>query len=357
VREALENQNWETVVELTDSINSRLPEAFRNNICDVDLPLFLRRFTAGAVHVYILNKRIEALQRLKQYREAVDLLSTLIEQESYLLTHRGHWYERLVLNMEQHLKNPLKALELIKSGLEDAWVSPSHKLALSQRATRICQTPKLRDKFESFLADLPLIVPSEPRNNTITGRSLPSETAGRKSVFIRGDSEATLNEGDITLCSVEELVLQHYLENGYTHGLHAEGSTMWSVIGLLFWDIIYDSNVSDVFLSPFQAYPLDFDSLDFYTSRQENIVKRLDALKNWSTDEITAHITNVWNSNHGATSLVSWDRFQNVDHVNGLVECISPEALAGISERVLQNYRHYRSGFPDLTLWNPQAKV
>ena len=58
-----------------------------------------------------------------------------------------------------------------------------------------------------------------------------SETAGRKSVFIRGDSEATLNEGDITLCSVEELVLQHYLENGYTHGLHAEGSTMWSVIG------------------------------------------------------------------------------------------------------------------------------
>ena len=56
---------------------------------------------------------------------------------------------------------------------------------------------------------------------------------GQKSVFIRGDSEVTPSVGDITLCSVEELVLQHYLENGYSHGLHAEGSTIWSVIGVL----------------------------------------------------------------------------------------------------------------------------
>ena len=78
--------------------------------------------------------------------------------------------------------------------------------------------------------------------------------------------------------------------------------------GLLFWDIIYQSDVADVFLSPFQTYPLDFDSLDFFPSRQQSIDKRLDCLKSWSTDEITDYITSVWNANHGTTSLVSWDR-------------------------------------------------
>ena len=78
--------------------------------------------------------------------------------------------------------------------------------------------------------------------------------------------------------------------------------------GLLFWDIIYESDVADVFLSPFQVYPLDFDSLDFFPSRQQSIDERLDRLKSWSADELTNHITDVWNANHGASSLVSWDR-------------------------------------------------
>lgn len=55
--------------------------------------------------------------------------------------------------------------------------------------------------------------------------------------------------------------------------------------------------------------------------------------------------------------ILSGCRFQSLDHVNGLVQCIPPEVLAAISQRILSNYRHYRSGFPDLTLWNPETKV
>ena len=95
-------------------------------------------------------------------------------------------------------------------------------------------------------------------------------------MFIRGDSEINMNAGDVTLCSVEELVLQHYMENGYTHGLHGEGSTLWTVIGLLFWEIIYQLEIDDVFISLFQAMPLDFDTLDFYQSRKQDIEKRLE---------------------------------------------------------------------------------
>ena len=73
---------------------------------DLDLPNFLRRYTAGSVYVYTFNKRIEALQCLKRHQEAVDLIRMLINQDVYLLSHRGHWYERLALNLEQHLKEP-----------------------------------------------------------------------------------------------------------------------------------------------------------------------------------------------------------------------------------------------------------
>lgn len=176
-------------------------------------------------------------------------------------------------------------------------------------------------------------------------------------MFIRGDSDANMDVGDITLCSVEELVLQHYMENGYTHGVHGEGSTLWTVIGLLFWDIIYKSEIADVFLSQFQAIPLDFDTLDFYKSRQSVIEHRLDCIRNWSSSEIVEEVAKIWNENHGQTSLVFWDRFRDLDHIDGLIQCILPHTLAAISQRLLRNYRHYRSGFPDLTIWNPTEKV
>lgn len=164
--------------------------------------------------------------------------------------------------------------------------------------------------------------------------------------------------GEVTLCSVEELVLQHYAEEGgYTEGVHGEGSTLWTVVALLFWDVIYLSDVPDVFLSPFQATPLDLDSPDFYPSRQAEIEQRLESVKRWSDDQLAEWIEGVWKENHGRTSLVSWDRFRDWEHLDGLVRCIPPHVLASVSERLLRNYRHYRSGFPDLIVWNPEEKV
>ncbi|KAI9556447.1 hypothetical protein GHT06_016235 [Daphnia sinensis] len=357
IRDSYDNKQWETLVEMTESTQKTFEEYSKEyQREDLDLPLFLRRYTAGSVYVYIFDKRIEALQCLKRYREAVDLIKMLINQNVYLPTHRGYWYERLALNLEQHLKEPYEAFEMIKNALKDSWVSPAHRFALSQRAMRLCQSPRWKQKLGPLLDELPLLTAAEPRCVIITGRSLPRDLPGHKSMFIRGDSDANMDVGDITLCSVEELVLQHYMENGYTHGVHGEGSTIWTVIGLLFWDVIYRSEIADVFLSQFQAIPLDFDTLDFYQSRQSVIEHRLECIRNWSSSEIMEEIAKIWNENHGQTSLVFWDRFCDLDHVSGLVQCISPHSLAAISQRLLQNYRHYRSGFPDLTVWNPKEK-
>lgn len=104
VREAVERKEWESVIEQTSGI--RVEESQQQQ--DREMPLFLRRFTAGAVRLHMLDKRVEALQTLKRHQEAVELLEQLIGQDCYLLSHRGYWYERLALNLEQHLKDPRK---------------------------------------------------------------------------------------------------------------------------------------------------------------------------------------------------------------------------------------------------------
>ena len=56
--------------------------------------------------------------------------------------------------------------------------------------------------------------------------------------------------------------------SGAWYGLHCEGSCFRTLFGILFWDIIYSSQVPDVFLTPFQDAPLDLNTFpDFYMNR------------------------------------------------------------------------------------------
>ncbi len=85
-----------------------LPFTMYVNSCftryDKSLPSYLRVFTAGAVYTRVLSQDVELLQKLRQYDQAVALLEGLIKQDVYHVSYRGHWYERLALNLNQHLK-------------------------------------------------------------------------------------------------------------------------------------------------------------------------------------------------------------------------------------------------------------
>ncbi|CAB4063618.1 FAN1 [Lepeophtheirus salmonis] len=85
--------------------------------------------------------------------------------------------------------------------------------------------------------------------------------------------------------------------------LLSEGSVINSIVFVLFWDVVYDCLVSDAFRGPYQSSPLDIE-------------------KNWKLGQ-------------GTSSL---------------------EQLCEISRRLLTRHRFFRSGFPDLTLWNPEKK-
>jgi len=64
------------------------------------------------MYVRILTYGVEVLQFAKRYREAVNQLEQLIGQHVYHREYRGRWYDRLALNLNYHLKQPMQVLPI-----------------------------------------------------------------------------------------------------------------------------------------------------------------------------------------------------------------------------------------------------
>ncbi|NXU31875.1 FAN1 nuclease, partial [Thalassarche chlororhynchos] len=184
------------------------------------LPEYLRRFTVGWVYTRILSQGVEILQRLHMYEEAVQELQTLLSQDVYCTDSRGRWWDRLALNLHQHLKNTKKAIDSIRKGLADPFVRTGHRLSLYQRALRIRDSPSCK-QFRCLFHDLPVITVEDVTHVTIKGKMCPQMGMG-KSVFLMediGDEEGGEDFSVSTvMCSVEELALTHYRQNGFDQG-------------------------------------------------------------------------------------------------------------------------------------------
>ncbi|KAJ7311273.1 hypothetical protein JRQ81_006887 [Phrynocephalus forsythii] len=277
------------------------------------LPEYLRRFTAGWVYTRILSHGVEILQRLHLYEEAVEQLEHLLAQEIYCVDSRGRWWDRLALNLQQHLKDTEKAARCIRKGLLDPFVRTGHRLALSQRAQRMKELPSCK-KFRSLLQDLPLLSVEDVAHVTIKGKMCPQIGMG-KSVFIVEDEEGHGEnlEPSTVVCSVEELALTHYRRSGFDQGIHGEGSTFSTLYGLLMWEVLFMDGIPDVFRSPYQAFPLDLYTDSFYENRRLAIESRLQLLHEASPETLMEWIAEVWNAQEGkAAALVSWERFSSL---------------------------------------------
>lgn len=75
-----------------------------------NLPDFLRSYTATSVINRLLSAGIEIFQRRKDYLGAIELLRKLLSQTTYNCSHRGYWWERLALNLDAHMKDPLEVI-------------------------------------------------------------------------------------------------------------------------------------------------------------------------------------------------------------------------------------------------------
>ncbi|XP_075361949.1 fanconi-associated nuclease 1 isoform X3 [Mycteria americana] len=263
------------------------------------LPEYLRHFTVGWVYTRILSQGVEILQRLHMYEEAVQELQTLLSQDVYCTDSRGRWWDRLALNLHQHLKNTKKV--------------------------------------------------------TIKGKMCPQMGMG-KSVFLMediGDEEGGEDFSVSTvMCSVEELALTHYKQNGFDQGIHGEGSTFITLYGILMWDIIFMDGIPDVFRNSYQTFPLDLYTDSFYENRRDVIEARLQQLHTASSETLAKLIADIWTTQEGkAAALVSWGRFISLQQVQSLVSCLGGIFLSGVFRRLSKDLRHCRGGLPDLVVW------
>ncbi|KFP76336.1 Fanconi-associated nuclease 1, partial [Acanthisitta chloris] len=326
------------------------------------LPEYLRRFTVGWVYTRILSQGVEILQRLHMYKEAVQELQTLLSQDVYCADSRGRWWDRLALNLHQHLKNVKKAIGCIRKGLADPAVRTGHRLSLCQRALRIRDSPSCK-QFRCLLHDLPGLTVEDVTHVTISGKMCPQIGMG-KSVFLMedvGDEEGGEDCSVSTvMCSVEELALTHYRQNGFDQGIHGEGSTFITLYGLLMWDIIFMDDIPDVFRNSYQVILKDFFVVnlfshclfDFYENRRDVIDARLQQLHTASSETLAKLVADVWTTQEGkASALVSWGRFTSLQQVQSLVSCLGGVFLSGVCRRLSQDLRHCRGGLPDLVVW------
>ncbi|XP_073083192.1 fanconi-associated nuclease 1 isoform X1 [Manis javanica] len=350
---AMANGNWQEAKELSqgakrdwNKLKSHPSLRYHEN-----LPLFLRCFTVGWIYTRILSRTVEILQRLHMYEEAVKELENLLSQKVYCLDSRGRWWDRLALNLHQHLKRLEPAIKCIAEGMADPEVRTGHRLSLYQRAMRLRESPSCR-KYRHLFHLLPEIAVEDVNHVTITGRLCPQRGMGKSVFVLEAGGAATPTT---VLCSVEEVALAHYRRSGFDQGIHGEGSTFSTLYGLLLWDLIFMDGIPDVFRNAYQAFPLDLCTDSFFASRGPAIEARLQLIHSAPAESLRAWVAAAWQAQEGrVASIVSWDRFASLQQAQDLVSCLGGPVLSGVCRRLAVDFRHCRGGLPDLVVWNSQ---
>jgi Fanconi-associated nuclease 1 len=142
----------------------------------------------------------------------------------------------------------------------------------------------------------------------------------------------------------EEMALKYYEEQGWK-GRHAENSTMQTIFGLLFWDIIFDDTVPGVFATPYQSQPLDMATPSFFLDRRKDIEKRLKEIKRGDYGILDKAEEGV------RCTGVSWELFTKQDILE-ILQGLKGPSVEQICRMFAKSYRAYRGGAPDLILWN-----
>ncbi|KAL5005412.1 hypothetical protein ScPMuIL_018868 [Solemya velum] len=179
-------------------------------VWDRELPPFLRRYSAGHVYNRLLRHGVDIIQHRKHYREAVELLRQLLTDEVYGSDHRGYCWDRLALNLDIHLKSQQESLKAIEAGLSDLHVTVGYRLALYQRAMRICKSERWKGQKSKFHHDDVIDAPKCYVEGKVLSHSIP----GARYKFMLEIEDESAPE-DVTMCSVEELALQYYRNNGF----------------------------------------------------------------------------------------------------------------------------------------------
>ena len=147
---------------------------------------------------------------------------------------------------------------------------------------------------------------------------------------------------------VERGAIEYYKELG-AQAVFSENEPWRALFGLLFWDIIYDTNVKAIH-NPLQRVPSDFFLPDFYYKRSEQLLARM---KNADTQEAISNIVEkTFQEKFGITNvLVAWYPGM-LEIVMNMITLLTPQQIHAVLLEMAYNLRENTRGFPDLLVWD-----
>ena len=334
---------------ITTPLFNLTPEYYKEN---GDM-IFLNKFTEEAIYPKILTNCVEHLEKLKDYKLAVWVLSWLIvHQKEVTLRHK--WFQRLVLDLK-HLKHLDLAYWICHKAItEDIDLYQGTRIALENSQKNIRKsllkiykqkskelkalntkqksknlTKRLpKDEYESKISEIEQkynsqiyyieLIKLENTLETEIPENWLKDEDHWDTVYLDwskmtnlGDSTASWRYHDAKtneIFGVEDLALHYYKTKQNLNGIHSENGLGAKLFGLFMWDIIFDTTVLGVFQTPYQKGPLDYGSKEFYYRREQKIQARLLEIEAMSEEQLSDQIKKLWEQHEGTYNpAIDWD--------------------------------------------------
>ena len=221
-----------------------------------------------------------------------------------------------------------------------------------ERQVRILDKQKNREEAKALCE----LILAEPQN--ATEQFFAEDYVNRlEAILLKKKSKKAVtqqlhNSDSITIAAtwkrkVEFGVIDYYQERGMKAEF-TENHLWRSLFGLLFWDIIFDTD-SLAIHHPLQRSPSDLFKPTFFEKRKEKMEERLKMLED--EDATVIYMNRIFFEKFGLTNpLVEW--YGGLfPLILTLLERLSPEQITLITLEMAKNLRQNLRGFPDLFIW------
>ena len=221
-----------------------------------------------------------------------------------------------------------------------------------ERQVRILDKQKNREEAKALCE----LILAEPQN--ATEQFFAEDYVNRlEAILLKKKSKKAVTQqlhksDSITIAATWKRQVEFGVINYYQkRGMKAEFTEnhLWrSLFGLLFWDIIFDTD-SLAIHHPLQRSPSDLFKPTFFEKRKEKMEERLKMLED--EDATVIYMNRIFFEKFGLTNpLVEW--YGGLfPLILTLLKRLSPEQITLITLEMAKNLRQNLRGFPDLFIW------
>ncbi|XP_033336560.2 fanconi-associated nuclease 1 isoform X1 [Megalopta genalis] len=354
----IEKGDWERVQTYGNTAMETLPNILKTELLRLEnsiLPMHVRKFLPGYVWLKILSKSIEAFKRKKDTAKVVDILNFLIKQNCHMNSSKGKWYCELALVKMHHDKDLDSSALITIEALGCEYLSQVDKVDLLQRADRILNrktgvTLQTKTNINKVLnTHYHEMCTFKPASNIISAVAMPKAPQGGKSTWLIKSSDHDNNYG-----TVETVALYHYMEQNFPNGLHCEGNLPILLFTTLFWEELYEENIPGAFATPYAIAPSDLYTKNFYENRKHRIDIKLRFLDTFNADpaSFSSWMEQRFKTYKQYQSLMPRNLLEHDIYMKEIVYCLGVQGVIGICRRMIENFKLWSAGFPDLIVWN-----